>query len=176
MTQYRGLTYLRRGTFSGSAVSLRRALADRIDICDIDLLPLGRKPALVLSRIRSLMEAAREGPGGLWTKTKTWSATLQRELEHKGSIDSETPLLAIQTLAALDIPDVRYVGSAGCIGPGARAHRARKIGIPWVALGSVSLSTAMSLRPGGRRWPSRWSTVICANSPAARASSRTYTP
>ena len=108
MTQYRGLTYVRHGTFSGSAVSLRRALADRIDICDIDLLPLGRKPALVLSRIRSLMEAAREGPEVPWTKTKSWSATLQRELEHKGSLDSEKPLLAIQTLAALDIPDVRY--------------------------------------------------------------------
>jgi glycosyltransferase involved in cell wall biosynthesis len=94
------LTYVHAGSFSGSATSLRRALASRLPVRAWDLLAYARQPALLAARLRAVAEARRAGPGVPFTKTRTWSAAVQRTLEREGLRRADGPILFVQTLPA----------------------------------------------------------------------------
>jgi glycosyltransferase involved in cell wall biosynthesis len=101
------LTYLHLGAFSGSALSLRDAIGERVAMRPVDLMPLSRSPALLPARAAALLEARRTSRAVPWTKTARWSSALQRRLRRVGVLDPASPLLVVQTLPAF-VLDERY--------------------------------------------------------------------
>lgn len=104
------LTYVRTGTFSGSAISLRRALASSVSLRDIDLIRFARRPSLLLARIAGLVEASTARGGSVpFSKTAAWSIGMQQCVRREDAITNERPILFIQTLPAFVLdPDVKY--------------------------------------------------------------------
>lgn len=99
------LRFLHVGAFSGSALSLRHALARRLVVQAVDLMPLARRASLVPGRLRALAEARTSGTRSVpWTKTAAWSRAVQRDLERRGLLDAAVPTLVVQTLPALAMP------------------------------------------------------------------------
>ncbi|MDR7423450.1 MAG: glycosyltransferase family 4 protein [Armatimonadota bacterium] len=94
------LTYIHFGSFSGSATSLRRALASRTSVQGWDLLAYAQQPALFGARLRAVAEARRAGPGVPFTKTRAWSEAVQRRLEREALRRAAGPVLFVQTLPA----------------------------------------------------------------------------
>src|ERR671919_3033076 len=74
------LAYIRLGSFSGSALSLLRALESIAPVADWDLSKFARRPGLIPARIVALAEARRAGAEVPWTKTAAWSKATQRVL------------------------------------------------------------------------------------------------
>lgn len=97
------LTFLHAGSFSGSAASLRAALAERVRVESFDLMSLTRNPGLVPARLRAHREALIAGREVPWIKTAAWSRAVQRHLERRGVLDNE-PVLVLQSLPALVLP------------------------------------------------------------------------
>lgn len=96
------LSYVHSGTFSGSAVSLESALRRRVAVRSFDVMGLARDPRLWGRRVAAVAEAAIAGIAVPWTKTAVWSRTVQRTLGQVGFLNSEEPLLLVQTLTALN--------------------------------------------------------------------------
>jgi glycosyltransferase involved in cell wall biosynthesis len=94
------MTYVHTGSFSGSATSLRKALAARVRLKTWDLLPYARRPGLVAARLRATVEARRAGSWVPFTKTRAWSEATQRALEQEGLGRAPRPILFVQTLPA----------------------------------------------------------------------------
>lgn len=94
------LEYVRLGSFSGSALSLRDALAARVALADWDLLPYARRPRLFPARLQSVVEARAAGSGVPWTKTRGWTQALQRHALASGLGRRGKPILFVQTLPA----------------------------------------------------------------------------
>lgn len=103
------LVYIRVGSFSGSALSLRRAFESRVSVIDVDLLRLARKPALVAARVRALLEARSAGAKVPWARTAAWSVANQRQVMGAGLTTSARPVLFAQTTPAFVLDrGVRY--------------------------------------------------------------------
>ncbi len=119
------LTFLRVGAFSGSALSLRRALERRTAVRDVNLLPLARSPRLLAARARSTALAATAGHLDFW-KSGSWSASVQRHLQRTGVLPPSGPALVVQSVPALMLPPgVRYAvytDRVGLEGATAEAH------------------------------------------------------
>lgn len=132
MTRGADLHFLHIGAFSGSAPSLRDALARRLVVQAVDLMPSARRAALVPGRLRAMAEARASGTRAVpWTKTAAWSRALQRDLERRGLLDPGVPTLVVQTLSALAMPvGSRYavytdrVGAEALTAPGPHASLA----------------------------------------------------
>lgn len=102
--QEAGLLYVHWGRFSGSAPSLATALEGHGQVHRLDLMAYGREPRLVGARGLAAVEAARAGRGVPWSRTRAWSAALQRRLEREGRFSPGRPVLFVQTLPAFDLP------------------------------------------------------------------------
>jgi glycosyltransferase involved in cell wall biosynthesis len=94
------LTYFRLGRFSGSAISLKKALEPRVRLTDFDLVSLGRRPGMLTARLLAMGEAAQSNPPAPWLKTLAWSRAAQRAVARQGLLSGEAPLLFVQTLPA----------------------------------------------------------------------------
>lgn len=104
------LAYVHFGSFSGSATSLRKALVERVSLVNWDLLPLSRRPSLIPARLKAYGEALRTARGTPWTKTRAWSAALQRTLVEAGIGLHQVPIVFVQTLPAFVLDaSVKYV-------------------------------------------------------------------
>lgn len=104
------LVYVRSGIFSGSAISLRRALMTHVSAIDFDLLSLARKPSLIPARGKAVLEARWAGRGISWARTAAWSVACQRAFEKAGLLADSTPIVFVQTLPAFVLePRVKYV-------------------------------------------------------------------
>ncbi|UGQ10576.1 glycosyltransferase family 4 protein [Yinghuangia sp. ASG 101] len=104
-----GLVFLHAGAFSGSAPGLLRALRELTDVTAYDLMPLARDPRLAGARVRATAEARLFGAGTPWTKTTAWPRAVQGHIARKGLLDSERPVLIVQSLPAIVPPaGVRY--------------------------------------------------------------------
>jgi glycosyltransferase involved in cell wall biosynthesis len=103
------LVYVRSGAFSGSAISLRDALKSRIDIVDLDLLPISRRLDLLPARVTAAVERPRASPRAPRIKTAAWSRAIQRAGTRRSVLEGSRPLLIVQTLPAWVLPDrTRY--------------------------------------------------------------------
>lgn len=100
----RKLTYFRLGMFSGSAISLKKALEPRVRLTDFDLVSLGRRPGMLAARLLAMGEAARSNPPAPWIKTLAWSRAAQRAIARQGLLSGEAPLLFVQSLPAFVLP------------------------------------------------------------------------
>lgn len=122
------LDYVHMGAFSGSALSLRDAVCDRVETRVLDLLPLSRSVTLLPSRAAAALEARRAGRGVPWAKTAAWSRALDRSYR-RWSQPRPRALLLVQTVAAFTRVDVPYAvytdraGSEGAAVGGAFASR-----------------------------------------------------
>lgn len=104
-----GLAYVRIGSFSGSALSLLRALEPKVDVRDWDLSPLPRRLPLMPARLAAVAEAKLSGTGAPWTRTGVWARSQQRFLERRGALPPGGTTLFVQSLPACVLdPRHRY--------------------------------------------------------------------
>jgi glycosyltransferase involved in cell wall biosynthesis len=125
------------GTFSGSATSLMKALQERMEVVDCDLLPVARHPRMMSSRLAGVVEARRAGSAIPWTKTGAWSRGLQRCLERNEHLQPGQRILFVQTLAACElderIPYSIYTDGVGLEGASVGERFASKFTDSWIA-------------------------------------------
>lgn len=96
------ITYVRTGAFSGSALSLQRALRAHVDLLDVDLYTYARRPELWHARFRAIRESRREG-GVPWAKTGAWARANQRLIERRFD-PWRNPAVIVQTMCAMVPP------------------------------------------------------------------------
>lgn len=102
------LDFVHFGTVSGSAVSLRRAMAQRVPLAALNVLPLARDVTLLPARLRALAEARRSGRGVPWVRTRAWSVAVERRLRQAG-VGRGRPVLFVGTMTPVVLPEgVRY--------------------------------------------------------------------
>lgn len=120
------LEYVRLGSFSGSALSLRDALAARVALMDWDLLPYARRPRLFPARLQSVVEARAAGSGVPWTKTRGWTQALQRQALASGLGSRDRAILFIGSRLAFVLDgSVRYAIYGDRVGREGAAIRGR---------------------------------------------------
>ena len=104
MYAMRQLTVIRLGAFSGSAVSLIKALTDLdLVVDDVDITSMARRPEMLPARLGAHLEARKAGAGVPWAKTGAWSRAVQRRLELSGRLRPGTAILQVQTIPALPL-------------------------------------------------------------------------
>jgi len=97
------ISFIRWGSFSGSAIALRAALERRVAVDDdIDLAAFGRDHRLLARRIGAHLEALRERVP--WPRTTRWSQAIERALLDR-HLTPGRRVLFIQTLAATRLPE-----------------------------------------------------------------------
>lgn len=100
--------YVHLGAFSGSAVSLRAALAARVQLATLDLQSVTREPRLLAARAAARSEALFS-PGRVhWAKTAAWSRALEARYERDSSLRAR-PTIFVQSLPAFSQVRVPYV-------------------------------------------------------------------
>ena len=103
------LTYVRMGTLSGIAPSLRDALADRLELVDVDVLPYARRIGLAPFRLGAMAASRLQSPRPLWTRTTLWAKGIQSGLAHDGHLSPPGPVLFVGTrFACIPDPGLRY--------------------------------------------------------------------
>ena len=98
------IDYLRTGTFSGSAISLRDALARRTLVRDHNTIELSGGISAIPARVLAHSEALAFGRAR-WPMTATWSRHLQRNLTFLND-PSQRFLVIVQTMSAV-VPPAR---------------------------------------------------------------------
>lgn len=103
------LTYVRMGTLSGIATSLRDTLAEQVELIDVDVLPYARRVGLVPFRLGAVASSYLQSPRPLWTRTALWAKGIQAALTRDGHLTPPGRVLFIGTRFACTLdPGLRY--------------------------------------------------------------------
>jgi len=100
--------YVHLGAFSGSAISLREALAERTPLATLDLRSVSREPRMLAARVAASSEAL-VSPGRFHrAKTAAWSKALESRYERTSKL-RHRPTIFVQSMLAFSRIKVPYV-------------------------------------------------------------------